>query len=46
MSHQGMDGWYPECKECGCGNLGSDVVCGECHKKVKEELKKEQEKNR
>jgi len=45
MSHQGMEGWYPECEECGCGNLGK-VVCIDCHKKKMEELKKEQEKNK
>jgi len=43
MSHQGEEGWYPECKDCGCGNLG-EVVCIDCHNKVKDKLKKEQEK--
>jgi hypothetical protein len=30
MSHQGEDGWYPECKKCNAGNLG-EVVCKQCY---------------
>jgi len=26
MSHQGLPGWFPECFNCGLGNLGA-VVC-------------------
>ncbi|GAB2678841.1 hypothetical protein GCM10009743_63900 [Kribbella swartbergensis] len=26
MSHQGYEGWFPECLVCGMGNLGG-VVC-------------------
>ena len=45
MSHQGMEGWYPECCECGCGNLGGSVVCKDCYDKCKTEiLKQVQEK--
>ena len=33
MSNQSEDGWYPECLNCGCGNLGSDVICEECYEK-------------
>lgn len=37
MSHQGEDGWYPECKVCDCGNLGN-VVCEGCYKKLLKEF--------
>ena len=32
MSHQGFEGWFPECLVCGCGNVGP-VVCLDptCH---------------
>lgn len=32
MSHQGLEGWFPECLICGCGNLGA-IVCLDptCH---------------
>jgi hypothetical protein len=32
MSHQGYEGWFPECIVCHCGNLGP-VVCLDptCH---------------
>jgi hypothetical protein len=32
MSHQGYQGWFPECLVCGCGNVGP-VVCLDptCH---------------
>lgn len=34
MSHQGYEGWFPECLICGMGNLGG-IVCltadGEVH---------------
>ena len=26
MSHQGYEGWFPECLVCGCGNVGA-IVC-------------------
>ena len=34
MSHQGSEGWFPECIVCGCGNVGP-VVCLQpaCHEK-------------
>jgi len=38
MSHQGMDGWYPECEECGMGNCGK-MVCLDCYNKLKAKLK-------
>ena len=41
MSHQGEDGWYPECEICGCGNL-SKVVCKDCYDKKIKELEEEQ----
>ncbi len=35
MSHQGEDGWYPECEECGCGNLMNSItLCKDCIAKV------------
>jgi len=34
-----MDGWYPECEECGCGNLGS-VVCKTCYNEVQKDIQK------
>ena len=37
MSHQGEDGWYPECKKCGAGNLG-DVVCVSCYNELIEKF--------
>ena len=40
MSHQGEDGWYPECSECDMGNLGK-VVCIDCYNKLKEKIKNE-----
>lgn len=30
MSNQAEDGWYPECSDCGCGNLGR-VYCDDCY---------------
>jgi len=27
MSHQGMDGWYPECSVCNGGNISWGGVC-------------------
>ena len=32
MSHQGYEGWFPECIVCHCGNVGP-VICLEpaCH---------------
>ncbi len=32
MSHQGYEGWFPECLVCGCGNVGP-IVCLDptCH---------------
>ncbi len=39
MSDQSEDGWYPECEECCCGNLGK-VVCIDCYNKLKKELEK------
>lgn len=32
MSHYGIEGWFPECILCGCGNVGA-VVClnRQCH---------------
>ena len=32
MSHQGYEGWFPECINCGFGNVGA-VVCLDptCH---------------
>jgi hypothetical protein len=32
MSHQGYEGWFPECISCGAGNVGA-VVCLDptCH---------------
>ena len=34
MSHQGEDGWYPECEVYGCGNCGK-MVCLDCYNKLK-----------
>jgi hypothetical protein len=35
MSHQGFEGWFPECLVCGCGNVGPilclDPTCHERH---------------
>lgn len=45
MSNQGEDGWYPECKDCGCGNLGSDVFCSGCHQKEIDKAIEEERKN-
>ena len=39
MSNQSEDGWYPECDECFCGNLGK-VVCISCWNKRNAEVKK------
>jgi len=39
MSHQGQDGWYPECKICEAGNLGSKVVCKDCYKEIQAHYK-------
>ena len=40
MSNQGEDGWYPECDDCGCGNLaGSITFCTECWNKIKKKYK-------
>lgn len=36
MSNQSEDGWYPECSDCGCGNLGKSItLCDECWEKFK-----------
>src|SRR5437660_9460439 len=34
MSHQGCDGWFPECLVCGLGNVGP-IVCLDptCHER-------------
>ena len=30
------EGWYPECDDCGCGNLVESITfCGDCWKKLK-----------
>lgn len=40
MSHQGEEGWYPECEICGCNNL-REVICIGCYKKaIKQAIKK------
>lgn len=41
MSHQGEDGWYPECSDCGCGNLcgRTIILCEDCWKKLKKKYK-------
>jgi hypothetical protein len=35
MSHQGYEGWFPECVVCHCGNVGPvvclDPTCHEAH---------------
>src|SRR3569832_1407244 len=38
MSHQGYEGWFPECIVCGMGNL-SGVICLNpgCHERFYEE---------
>ena len=37
MSNQMEDGWYPECDDCGCGNLAKSItLCDDCWKKLKE----------
>jgi len=33
MGHQGQESWYPECKICNAGNLGSNVICEDCYQK-------------
>lgn len=34
MGLQGNDGWYPECDDCGCGNLGKSITfCWDCWNK-------------
>ena len=34
------DNWYPECDDCGCGNLVNPVTfCEECWKRLKKKLK-------
>jgi len=35
MSNQMESGWYPECSECECGNLGAGAItlCSRCKKK-------------
>lgn len=38
MSSQVEDGWFPECKKCGNGNLGDRIVCMDCFVKMAEEL--------
>ena len=45
MSNQGEDNWYPECEECGSGNIG-EAYCKNCygklikaHNKIVDELK-------
>jgi hypothetical protein len=39
MSNQMEDGWYPECDDCGCGNLvEAHTYCGDCFKKLKQEI--------
>ncbi len=45
MSHQGVEGWYPECEICKMGNL-SKVVCKDCYNKKIKELEEEQHKFR
>lgn len=36
MSNQSEDGWYPECDDCGDGNLGeSFTFCKDCWEKLK-----------
>ena len=34
MSHQGREGWFPECLVCGMGNIGA-IVCLDpaCHER-------------
>ena len=40
MSNQYEDNWYPECNNCGCGNLyGRITFCDECWKKIKKKYK-------
>ncbi len=35
MSTQLDEGWYPECSDCGCGNLsGSHTFCDDCLKEM------------
>ena len=35
MSNQMEEGWYPECDDCGCGNLyGSVTICEDCLKNM------------
>ncbi len=35
MSNQSEDGWFPECDNCGCGNLGKIVtLCEDCFNKM------------
>ena len=41
MSHQGEDGWYPECAKCGGSNLGSDVVCIDCYNELINKFQKQ-----
>jgi len=47
MSNQMEDGWYPECDDCGCGNLGKSItLCEDCLKELleKEDIKTELKK--
>jgi len=39
MSHQFEEGWYPECRKCGCGNLGDNAVCIGCYNELLKLLK-------
>jgi len=41
MNHHGEAGWYPECKKCGSGNLGSNVVCLDCYNELIDKVQKE-----
>jgi hypothetical protein len=34
MSHQGYEGWFPECLVCGMGNLGGIVCLTPNHEEV------------
>ena len=46
MSHQGEEGWYPECIVCNSGNLGSEVVCKDCYNKLKKEVQNNENKTK